>query len=50
MLPFQILYQLMWLRIYKDRNGSLGGDILKRFNLFFDYANKKLYLKKNRFI
>ena len=34
-------------KVYKDRNGSLGGDILKRFNLFFDYANKKLYLKKN---
>ncbi|WP_299519858.1 aspartyl protease family protein [Winogradskyella sp.] len=34
-------------RIYKERNGSLGGDILKRFNLFFDYENNKLYLKKN---
>ncbi|NRB59997.1 MAG: aspartyl protease family protein [Winogradskyella sp.] len=34
-------------RIYKDRNGSLGGEILKRFNLFFDYKNEMLYLKKN---
>lgn len=36
-------------RIYKGRNGSLGGDILKRFNLFFDYNNKQLHLKKNGF-
>jgi hypothetical protein len=36
-------------RIYKDRNGSLGGDVLKRFNLFFDYTNKMLHLKKNGF-
>ena len=26
-------------KIFKERNGSLGGDILKRFNLFFDYGN-----------
>lgn len=36
-------------KVYKERNGSLGGDILKRFNLFFDYTNRKLYLKKNSF-
>jgi len=36
-------------KIYKGRNGSVGGDVLKRFNLFFDYTNKKLYLKKNSF-
>jgi hypothetical protein len=34
-------------KVYKGRNGSLGGDILKRFNYFFDYANEKLYLRKN---
>ncbi len=31
----------------KDRNGSLGGEVLKRFNLVFDYPNKKLSLIKN---
>jgi len=36
-------------KIYKKRNGSLGGDILKRFNMFFDYTNQKLYLRKNSF-
>lgn len=36
-------------KIYEKRNGSLGGEILKRFNLFVDYGNSKLYLKKNGF-
>jgi len=36
-------------KVYKGRNGSIGSSILKRFNLFFDYTNKKLYLKKNEF-
>ena len=33
--------------LINDRAGSIGGGILKRFNVFFDYENKKLYLKKN---
>lgn len=31
-----------------DRNGSIGGEMLKRFHVFIDYANKEIYLKKNR--
>jgi hypothetical protein len=38
-----------FLKVYKGRNGSIGSAILKRFNLFFDYTNAKLYLKKNSF-
>jgi hypothetical protein len=30
-----------------DRNGSLGGEILKRFNIVFDYPNSKITFKKN---
>ncbi|MBR9844942.1 MAG: PDZ domain-containing protein [Algicola sp.] len=30
------------------RNGSISGEVLKRFNLIIDYKNKKLTLKKNR--
>ena len=33
----------------KDRNGSLGGEILKRFNIILDYPNSKITLKRNRF-
>lgn len=31
-----------------DRVGSVGGEILKRFSVIFDYPNRFLYLKKNR--
>lgn len=30
------------------RNGSLGGNILKRFNVILDYPNSKMTLKKNK--
>lgn len=40
---FEVLRQLL-----EDRNGSIGGELLKRFHLFIDYANKEIYLKKNR--
>ena len=30
-----------------DRMGSVGGEILKRFDLVFDYRNEQLFLKKN---
>lgn len=35
------------ISILHDRNGSLGGDIVKRFNWFLDYSNKQFYFKKN---
>jgi hypothetical protein len=34
-------------RDYKERNGSIGGGILKRFKVWIDYPNKKITLKKN---
>ena len=34
-------------RKFKERNGSIGGNILKRFIVWLDYPNKKLVLKKN---
>lgn len=30
-----------------NRNGSLGGEVLKRFNFIFDYGNSKITLRKN---
>tara|TARA_R110002050_G_scaffold169_7_gene1123 strand:- start:1422 stop:2753 length:1332 start_codon:yes stop_codon:yes gene_type:complete len=32
---------------FGGRNGTLGGEVLKRFNLVFDYGNRKVVLKKN---
>jgi hypothetical protein len=34
-------------RQFKERNGSIGGNILKRFKVWVDYKNKKITLKKN---
>lgn len=33
-------------RAVEDRDGSLGGNILKRFQVWFDYANAKVTFKK----
>ena len=33
-------------RQFKERNGSLGGSVLKRFSVIFDYKNHKITLKK----
>ena len=32
---------------FGNRNGSLGGEVLKRFDMVFDYANQKITLRKN---
>jgi hypothetical protein len=34
--------------IVPDRVGSIGGEILRRFSVVFDYPNEFLYLRKNR--
>ncbi|WP_299113211.1 aspartyl protease family protein [uncultured Winogradskyella sp.] len=34
-------------RNFKARNGSVSGNILKRFNMFFDYKGGNLWIKKN---
>lgn len=31
-----------------ERSGSVGGEVLKRFHVLFDYSRKEIYLKKNR--
>ncbi|MEO8533731.1 MAG: PDZ domain-containing protein [Flavobacterium sp.] len=35
------------VKMVPGRIGSLGGEVLKRFTIVFDYAGQKLYLKKN---
>ncbi|MBL4604853.1 MAG: aspartyl protease family protein [Flavobacteriaceae bacterium] len=35
-------------RKIKDRNGSIGGNILKRFKIWFDYKNRKVVFKKSK--
>lgn len=31
-----------------ERSGSIGGELLKRFHVLFDYSRGEIYLKKNR--
>lgn len=35
------------VKMVPDRIGSVGGEVLKRFIVVLDYAQKKMYLKKN---
>jgi len=35
------------IKIYKERDGSLGGDILKRFTVIMDYNSNRMMLRKN---
>ncbi len=32
-----------------DRQGSIGGNLMKRFNMVIDYPNKKMTFKKNKY-
>lgn len=36
------------LKRNNDRNGTIGGEVLRRFNLVFNYRNETLILKKNK--
>ena len=37
------------ISLTEKRNGSLGGEIMKRFDWFFDYKNQRFYMKTNSF-
>lgn len=39
---------ITFARKFKDRSGSVSGNVLKRFNIIFDYANSRIVIKKNR--
>jgi len=41
-------YSIQHVNLVEDRKGSIGGDILRRFTVAFDYPNRKMYLRKNR--
>ncbi|WP_300567948.1 aspartyl protease family protein [Flavobacterium sp.] len=46
-ISFPDTLSLKNVNMVQGRNGSLGGEFFKRFDVIFDYANKKIYLKKN---
>ncbi len=41
-------FSIQHVNLVKDRKGSIGSEIMRRFSVIFDYANNTLYLKKNR--
>jgi hypothetical protein len=41
-------YSIQFVNLVENRKGSIGGDIMRRFTIAFDYNSKKLYLRKNR--
>lgn len=41
-------FSIQHVNLVENRKGSIGGEIMRRFTVAFDYPNKKLYLKKNR--
>ncbi len=38
---------ISYSRLVQDREGSIGGEILKRFDVIYDYPNHKIHFKKN---
>lgn len=40
---------LINVNLVDNRSGSLGGEVLKRFTVIFDYPNQKIYLKKSKY-
>ena len=40
-------FSIQHLNLAKDRKGSIGGEIMSRFTVAFDYKNEKIYLRKN---
>ncbi|MCS3529660.1 PDZ domain-containing protein [Chryseobacterium sp. JUb7] len=41
-------FSIQHVHLVEDRKGSVGGEIMRRFTVVFDYPNEKLYLRPNR--
>ena len=46
-IAFPDTISIRHVTMVKDRSGSVGSEILKRFTVVFDYSNQKIFLKKN---
>jgi len=40
--------ETVYARSFENRNGSIGNQILNRFEIVFDYPNKQMFLKKTK--
>ncbi|WDF46796.1 PDZ domain-containing protein [Chryseobacterium sp. KACC 21268] len=41
-------YSIQHLKLVKDRKGSIGSEILRRFTVVFDYQDQRIYFKPNK--
>jgi C-terminal processing protease CtpA/Prc len=41
------MYSFSSIKDHGDRNGTVGGEILRRFNIVFNYAENEIHLRKN---
>lgn len=41
-------YSIQHLKIVKDRKGSIGSEVLRRFTLVFNYPEEKVYFRPNK--
>lgn len=44
---FPDMFSFSSIKDHGDRNGTVGGEILRRFNLIINYQDQVIYLKKN---
>ncbi|PWN59693.1 PDZ domain-containing protein [Chryseobacterium viscerum] len=42
-------FSIQHVKLVESRKGSVGSEIMRRFTVVFDYPNKKLYLRKNKY-
>ena len=43
-------FSIQHLKLVKDRKGSIGSEILRRFTVIFDYSDQRIYFKSNRYL
>lgn len=41
-------YSIQHLKLVKDRKGSIGSEILRRFTVIFDYEDQRIYFRSNK--
>ncbi|WP_246019962.1 aspartyl protease family protein [Muriicola soli] len=46
---FPDMFSFSSIKDHGDRNGTVGGEILRRFNIVFNYQNNVIHLKKNSY-
>lgn len=43
-------YSIQHLKLVKDRKGSIGSEIFRRFTVIFDYQDQRIYFKSNKYL